>query len=67
MSITGFIANEDFWSPPPLPPYRIDFAKNRKKSEFFSGGGSLRGKNFFFEIFNFLDVSDDSEQLSKNF
>ena len=23
----GFIANEDFWS----PPYRVDFAKNRKK------------------------------------
>ena len=29
MSITGFIANEDFGP----PPYRIDFAKNRKKSD----------------------------------
>ena len=38
MSITGFIANEDFWSPPPLPPYRIDFAKNRKKSESTQNG-----------------------------
>ena len=27
MSITGFIANEDFGP----PPYRIDFTKNRKK------------------------------------
>ena len=27
----GFIANEDFWSPAPPPPYRIDFAKNGKK------------------------------------
>ena len=38
MSITGFIANEDFWSPPPFPPYRIDFAKNRKKSESTQNG-----------------------------
>ena len=28
---------------------------------------SIITENFFFEIFNFLDVSDDSEQLSKNF
>ena len=38
MSITGFIANEDFWS----PPYRIDFAKNRKKSESTQNGLKLR-------------------------
>ena len=34
MSITGFIANEDFGP----PPYRIDFAKNRKKSESTQNG-----------------------------
>ena len=35
----GKIANEDFWSPPrPSPPYRIDFAKIRKKSESTQNG-----------------------------
>ena len=36
----GFIANEDFWPPPrpSPPPYRIDFAKIRKKSESTQNG-----------------------------
>ena len=34
----GKIANKDFWSPLHLPPYRIDFAKNRKKSELTQNG-----------------------------
>ena len=31
MSITGFIANEDFWSPPPLPPLSDRFCKKSEK------------------------------------
>ena len=32
-NIVGFIANEDMWSPPAPPPYRIDLSKNRKNLE----------------------------------
>ena len=31
--IIGIILKEDFWTPRPSPPYRIDFAKNWRKSE----------------------------------
>ena len=40
----GKISKQDFGPPPAPAPYRIDFAKNRKKSargvaRIFSGGG----------------------------
>ena len=52
----GKISKQDFGPPPAPPPYRIDFAKNRKKSargvaRIFSGGGGQNprhGAPFFF-------------------
>ena len=60
----GKISKQDFGPPPAPAPYRIDFAKNRKKSargvaRIFSGGGAksparssvfLRRKNFEFAL-----------------
>ena len=47
--VYGFIANEDFWSPyPPLPPYRIDFAKMRKKRKHIEKVGNTQ--NFHFPL-----------------
>ena len=56
----GKISKQDFGPPPAPPPYRIDFAKNRKKSargvaRIFSRGGGQNGsrggeiQNFFGE------------------
>ena len=47
-----------------------NFQKNFEKKifwKFFKFFLVITEKKNFFEIFNFLDVSDDSEQLSTNY